>query len=144
MKDMCLAELETLARQRDELLLSIPDILLPRPDTANLPVMMSLNAGVGGTEATMCTQMLARMYQRYAEEAGWTCEVVSQTFGGSSKGVDGLKEMTMRFSGASDVYGALRWESGVHRVQRVPPNDTKGRIQTSTVAVIVSLVLGTS
>ena len=101
-------------------------------------LLLSLNAGVGGTEATMCTQMLARMYQRYAENAGWQCEIMSQTAGGSSKGQDGIKETTMRFSGHG-VYAALRWESGVHRIQRIPPNDAKGRTQTSTVAVIVGL-----
>lgn len=137
MKDLCMAELDALRAQHDEVLASIPDILLPASNTAELPVMMSVNAGVGGTEATMCAQMLARMYQRYAEDAGWKCEIMSQTAGTSSKGVDGLKEMTMRFSG-TNVYAALRWESGVHRVQRIPPNDAKGRTQTSTVAVIVS------
>jgi protein subunit release factor A len=81
------------------------------------------------------------MYQRFAEIKGWTVEVMSMTDGGNVYGHDGVKEVTMKISSGSDeVYGQLQWESGVHRVQRIPPNDAKGRIQTSTVSIIVSLV----
>ena len=140
MRALCAVELDALDAQSRSILAAIPDVLLPPPDTAHLPVMVSINAGVGGTEATLCAQLLARMYQRYAENAGWRIEVVSQTDGISSYKADGIKEMTMRISAASEednVYGKLRFESGVHRIQRIPSNDAKGRIQTSTVAVIV-------
>lgn len=93
----------------------------------------------------MCTDMLARMYQRFAMQQGWQIEIVSKTEGTESMGNMGLKEITMKFSppafgGEEDaeVYGLLQWERGVHRVQRVPANDAMGRVQSSTIAIVVS------
>lgn len=141
MKDLVQGELASLREQRQRVLQDIPAVLLPPPRNNTLPAMLSLNAGVGGDEATLCTAMIMRMYQRFAEIKGWTVEVMSMADGGNVYGHDGVKEVTMKISaGADEVYGQLQWESGVHRVQRVPPNDAKGRIQTSTLSVIVSLV----
>lgn len=140
MKDLCAAELESLRSQSDNALNDLANLLLPSAVTANLPVLLSLNAGVGGVEATLCTQLLSRMYERYAEQCGWTVETISCTAGGTVGRDEGIREITLRLSSTGDdVYGRMQWESGVHRIQRVPPNDAMARIQTSTVAVIVRI-----
>jgi peptide chain release factor 1 len=144
---MFLAEHETLCTQLDELLTQrLPLLLLPTPPTAILPVIMSLNAGIGGAEAAACTDMLARMYLRFAQQQGWQTEIVSSVETTVGQGITGLREMTIRFmppafGGEEDVevYGLLQWEKGVHRVQRIPANDAQGRVQTSTVTIVVSL-----
>lgn len=135
MRELCQVELDALHQQSMELLDELPSVLLPKASTSTLPALMSLNAGVGGDEATLCTAMLVRMYQRLAEVRGWDVEIVSRTDGCNVYGADGIKEITMKISSA---YGTLQWESGVHRLQRVPPNEKMGRMQTSTVGVIVS------
>lgn len=139
-QDLC-AQLDTLVKDR------LPLLLLPTPETFTLPLIMSLNAGVGGAEATMCVDMLARMYQRFAAQRGWQTEIVSSVDGAEAMGSSGLKEITMKFSPpaygggegeAGQVFGLLQWEKGVHRVQRVPVNDSQGRVQSSTIAIVVS------
>lgn len=137
-KDLC-DQLDLIITER------LPSLLLPVPKTFTLPVIMSLNAGIGGTEATLCVDMLTRMYQRFAQQQGWRIEIVSRVEGGDSMGTTGLKEISMKlsppeFGGEEDpeVFGMIQWEKGVHRVQRIPANDTQGRVQSSTVAIIVS------
>lgn len=143
---MFMAEHSDLCDQLDNLITErLPSLLLPVPKTFALPVIMSLNAGIGGTEATLCVDMLTRMYQRFATQRGWRIEIVSRVEGGDSMGTTGLKEISMKlsppeFGGEEDeeVFGMIQWEKGVHRVQRIPANDTQGRVQSSTVAIIVS------
>jgi peptide chain release factor 1 len=106
---------------------------------------MSLNAGIGGAEAASCTDTLARMYLRFAQAQDWQTEIVSSVETTVGQGITGLREMTIRFlpplwGGEEDaeVYGMLQWEKGVHRIQRIPLNDAQGRVQTSTVTIVVS------
>lgn len=147
-REMFMSEHEALCTQLDTLVTDrLPSLLLPVPTTSALPVIMSLNAGVGGVEATLCVGMLTRMYHRFATQRGWQIEIVSKVEGADSMGSSGLKETTMKYSppefgGEEDaeVYGLLQWEKGVHRVQRIPANDTQGRVQSSTIAIIVSII----
>lgn len=136
-------EKEELLGSLDEVLEELPSVILPPSPTSMLPAMMSINAAVGGTEAALFAEELARMYTRFAEKRQWKIEVISQTEGGAGKGTAGLREITMKFdpppySGdTEEVYGMMRWEKGVHRVQRVPATESAGRIHTSTVGIVV-------
>ena len=143
MKELFEGEITDLDAQITDLVTQqLPSLLLPPETTDNLPIMISINAGIGGDEATACAALLIRAYQRYAEINRWDVEIISQAEGAQSKGMQGVKEMTMKMkardAGTGNVYERMRWEGGVHRFQRVPPNDAKGRVQSSTVAVIVS------
>ncbi|KAK8845521.1 peptide chain release factor 1 [Kwoniella newhampshirensis] len=149
LREMFAAEHQDLRSNLDELITSsLPRLLLPPSPTASLPAMMSINAGVGGIESALCTESIARMYIRFAEKKGWKTEEISRVDGTGGKGGGGIRELTIKFEpspwgggdeseGANEVYGLLQWEKGVHRVQRIPPNETLGRIHTSTVAVVV-------
>lgn len=137
------SEHDLMIEQRNQFLQSqLPAALLPSPPTAQLPVIMSLNAGVGGAEAALWVSDLFRMYSRYAESNGWRMEIVTQIDSSAERGERGMKEVTFKLepghSLEREVYGALQWEKGVHRVQRVPITDSSGRVHTSTVAIIVS------
>lgn len=131
-------EVEELSEQLDSAIGQLPDLLLPPSETDPLALMMSLNAGVGGSEAALFAEEMARMYTRFAEKRGWKIEVPSQTEGPNGRGV---REMTIKMEPApyseGEVYGLLRWEKGVHRVQRVPQTETQGRVHTSTVTIVV-------
>jgi peptide chain release factor 1 len=137
------AEYGDLSAELDEMVTStLPELLLPPLSTAEFPVIMSINAGVGGSEASLFVEELARMYTRFAEQRGWRIEVMSQVEGPGGKGGGGFREITMKIDGSGEVYGQLQWERGVHRVQRVPATETMGRVHTSTVAVVVSELIG--
>jgi peptide chain release factor 1 len=117
--------LETLGKKAREL-------LTPRDPMEDRPAVVEIRAGTGGDEAGLFAADLMRMYKRYAEEQGWSVEMMSV-----SEGIPGsVKEaiFTVRGRGA---YGKLRWESGVHRVQRVPATESQGRIHTSAATVAV-------
>ena len=119
------AELQKLA---DEL----QRLLLPQdPDNAR-NAFLEIRAGTGGDESALFAGDLLRMYTRYAERAGWRCEIVSE----SESELGGYKEVVLRIVG-DNVFGALRFESGGHRVQRVPATETQGRIHTSACTVAV-------
>ena len=145
LREMFQAEHQSLCTQLDELVTQrLPTLLLPTPAIATLPVIMSLNAGIGGAEAASCTDTLARMYLRFAQSQDWQTEIVSSVETTVGQGITGLREMTIRFmppvwGGEEDaeVYGMLQWEKGVHRIQRIPLNDAQGRVQTSTVTIVV-------
>ncbi len=113
-------------------------MLLPRdPDDAR-PAFLEIRAGTGGEESALFAGDLLRMYTRYAEGCGWRCELISE----SPSDLGGYKEVVLRIEGAPDergvgVYGKLRFESGGHRVQRVPATETQGRIHTSACTVAV-------
>ncbi|KAH9475910.1 Peptide chain release factor 1 [Psilocybe cubensis] len=115
---------------------TFPSLLLPPSPTAHLSALMELKSGVGGSEASLFLGDLLRMYQRLVNNntmgMNWTASVVAQN---DAEG-GGVKDATVEFRGEG-AYDALRWESGVHRVQRVPATETAGRTHTSTVAVVV-------
>lgn len=123
------AELEpTVVQEREELeLLMVP----PDPTDAN-DAILEFRAGTGGDEAALFAGELMRMYMRYAEQMGWKSNVMSM----SDTELGGLKEAIVEISG-ENVYGHLKWESGVHRVQRVPETEKSGRIHTSAASVAV-------
>lgn len=108
-------------------------LLLPKDEADSRNAIIEIRAGTGGDEAGLFAADLMRMYQRYAERQGWSC----QTLDVSEGSVPGsLKEAVLEVSG-HDVYGILKFESGVHRVQRVPETETQGRIHTSAASVAV-------
>jgi len=132
MAAMARAEVEQLAadalRQEAELKL----LLLPRDPLDDRDAVVEIRAGTGGDEAALFAGDLFRMYQRYADRRGWKIEVVSASEGGAG----GYKEAVFNVRGAN-AYGDLRYESGVHRVQRVPATEAQGRIHTSAATVAV-------
>ena len=107
-------------------------MLLPSDPRDRRNVIMEIRAGTGGDEATLFASDLFRMYARYAENQRWTIEILSQ----NETGVGGLKEIAFLVKGRG-AYSRLKFESGVHRVQRVPQTESQGRIHTSTATVAV-------
>lgn len=106
--------------------------LLPKDDADPRPAILELRAGTGGEEAALFAADLLRMYQRHAEAHGWTMEVLST----AETELGGIREATARIAGPG-VFGRLKFESGVHRVQRVPSTESGGRIHTSAATVAV-------
>ena len=106
--------------------------LLPQDPTEERNALVEIRAGAGGDEASLFAGELMRMYERYAEECGWKCEHLES----SPSEVGGFKEVVLKISG-NEVFRIMKYESGVHRVQRVPATETQGRIHTSTVTVAV-------
>lgn len=125
-------ELEELTKQRDALEGQLRILLLPKDPNDGKNVFIEIRAGTGGDEAALFAGDLFRMYSRYAEEKKWKVEVlnISETGGG------GIKEVIGSIEGKK-VYSKLKYESGVHRVQRVPSTETSGRIHTSTATVAI-------
>lgn len=125
-------ELRLLRTRRDELLSKIKTLLVPRDPNDQKNVIVEIRAGTGGDEAALFAADLFRMYTRYAERRRWKTEVLSatETDGG------GYREIIFEVSGKG-AYSHLRYESGVHRVQRVPVTESQGRIHTSTASVAV-------
>lgn len=110
----------------------IHEQLIPRDPLDSHNVMIEVRAGTGGDEASLFGAELVRMYLRYAEEKGWKAELLDKADSDSG----GIKEAVIRIEGA-DVYGHLKFEAGVHRVQRIPATENKGRVHTSTATVAV-------
>ena len=113
-------------------------MLIPKDPDDSRPAFLEIRAGAGGDESALFAADLFRMYTRYAERCGWRCEIVSE----SPSELGGYKEVVVRMEGPTDspgmgVYGKLRFESGGHRVQRVPATETQGRIHTSACTVAV-------
>ncbi len=113
-------------------------MLIPKDPDDTRPAFLEIRAGAGGDESALFAADLFRMYTRYAERCGWRCEIISE----SPSELGGYKEVVLRMEGAADalgmgVYGRLRFESGGHRVQRVPATETQGRIHTSACTVAV-------
>ena len=121
----CDADLQTLDAELQQL-------LLPRDPDDERPAFVEIRAGTGGDESALFAGDLARMYTRYADRQGWRTELVSESPGE----VGGYKEVVLRIEGQG-AYGRLRFESGGHRVQRVPATETQGRIHTSAATVAV-------
>jgi peptide chain release factor 1 len=111
----------------------LPNALLPSSETEGLSALVELKAGVGGSESSLFTAELLRMYGRFARLNGWEPTVLASSENDSG----GFKDVLLEVNG-SGAYDTLRWESGVHRVQRVPATEASGRLHTSTVAAVVS------
>ncbi len=132
MRELAEAEIPGLETRRDELEKKLTELLLPRDPRDDKSVIVEIRAGAGGDEAGIFAADLFRMYTRYADERGWKSELLSQ----NSTGVGGLKEVIFEVKGKG-AYSRLKYESGVHRVQRVPVTESAGRIHTSTATVAV-------
>ena len=132
MADMTQEEIQSLEREREQLEAELQRLLLPKdPDDAR-NAFLEIRAGTGGDESALFAGDLLRMYMRYAEKIGWKCELISE----SESELGGFKEVVLRIEG-DRVYGALKFESGGHRVQRVPTTESQGRIHTSACTVAV-------
>ena len=130
------AEAEQLAERVRELDARIRDLLVPRDPADAKDVILEVKAGEGGDESALFAGDLVRMYTRYAEQRGWRTEVVSATEGE----LGGYKDISLAVKSrdpADPVYGRLKYEGGVHRVQRVPVTESQGRIHTSAAGVLV-------
>jgi peptide chain release factor 1 len=132
MRELAQAELTALEARRDALLADLKLLLVPRDPNDQKNVVLEIRAGAGGDEAGLFASDLFRMYSRYAERQGWRVEVLNL----SESGAGGTKEVTATIEGRG-VYSRLKYESGVHRVQRVPATEASGRIHTSTATVAV-------
>jgi peptide chain release factor 1 len=125
-------EIEVQERRSEELAARILEALAPRDPNDERDVIVEIRAGAGGDEAGLFAAELSRMYQRYAESKGYRVEVLNS----NPSGLGGLKEMTFAVKGKG-AYSRLKYEAGVHRVQRVPVTESSGRIHTSAAAVNV-------
>ncbi|QER42870.1 peptide chain release factor 1 [Thermodesulfobacterium sp. TA1] len=125
-------ELKILENRVDELEKLLPILLLPKDPNDEKNVILEIRAGAGGEEAALFAADLLRMYQRYAERKGWRFEILDT----NDTGLGGFKEVVAKIEGKG-AYSRLKYESGVHRVQRVPVTESSGRIHTSTVTVAV-------
>ncbi len=132
MREMARDELHRLEKERKETEEELKVILIPKDPMDTKSIIMEIRAGTGGDEAALFAADLYRMYSRYAEEKKWKIEVMSS----NEIGIGGFKEIIFSIGG-KDVYGNLRYESGVHRVQRVPATESGGRLHTSAVTVAV-------
>jgi peptide chain release factor 1 len=132
MRALAEEELVTLTARRDTLLQELKVLLIPKDPNDEKNVILEIRAGTGGDEAALFAGDLFRMYTRYAERQGWKLDVMSS----SDTGAGGLKEAIVSIEGKG-VYSRLKYESGVHRVQRVPATEASGRIHTSTATVAV-------
>ncbi len=132
MKALAEAELPGLEQRQAELEARLKDMLLPRDPRDQKSVIVEIRAGTGGDEAGLFAANLFRMYTRYAEGRGWKTEILSQ----NDTGVGGYKEVVFEIKGRG-AYSRFKYESGVHRVQRVPITESSGRIHTSTATVAV-------
>jgi len=125
-------EIDELVKDQDRLENQLRLLLLPKDPNDGKNVFLEIRAGTGGDEAALFAGDLFRMYSRYAEEKKWKVEVITL----NETGIGGLKELVASIQGKK-VYSRLKYESGVHRVQRVPSTETSGRIHTSTATVAV-------
>ncbi len=132
MRELAQEELQSLEARRDALDAEIKVLLLPKDPNDEKNVVLEIRAGTGGDEAALFAGELFRMYSRYAESQGWRIELMSS----SETGGGGIKEVIAVIEGRR-VYSRLKYESGVHRVQRVPATEASGRIHTSTATVAV-------
>lgn len=132
MADLAGLEAEALRQRLPALEQEMQLLLLPRDDDDRADIVLEVRAGTGGDEAALFAGDLFRMYLRYAQLMGWRVEIVDVSAGE----VGGYKEIIANVSGEG-VFGRMKWESGVHRVQRVPATETQGRIHTSAATVAV-------
>ena len=132
LKEMAHEEMKALDARKDALDDEIPVLLIPRDPNDEKNVILEIRAGTGGDEAALFAGEVFRMYSRFAERLGWKIDVISA----NRTGQGGIKEIIAMVEGER-VYSKLRYESGVHRVQRVPATEASGRIHTSAITVAV-------
>ncbi|WP_195277259.1 peptide chain release factor 1 [Anaerotruncus rubiinfantis] len=132
LRELAQEQYDTNKQQIDEAAQELKLLLLPRDPNDEKNVIVEIRSGAGGEEAALFAGSLYRMYTMYAESQGWNCEVL----GMSETELGGFKEISFSIDGEG-AYSKLKFESGVHRVQRVPETETQGRIHTSTVTVAV-------
>ena len=125
-------ELETLTAQKEELTEELKLLLIPKDPNDEKNVIIEIRAGTGGEEASLFAAELFRMYTRYAERQNWKLEILNS----NATGLKGFKEIIFSIEGAQ-VYSQLKYEGGIHRVQRIPATEASGRIHTSAVTVAV-------
>jgi peptide chain release factor 1 len=131
-REMAKMELEDLIAREEEMQDELKKMLIPKDPNDSKNVILEIRAGTGGDEAAIFAGDIFRMYQRFAEKQGWKMNILDLTEGTSG----GYKEIISTISG-EDVYGMMKFESGVHRVQRVPATETQGRVHTSAASVAV-------
>jgi len=131
-RDMAEEEVHATQKQLEHLDVELQKLLLPKDPKDSCNIFLEIRAGTGGDEAAIFSGDLFRMYSRYAETQGWNVEVISERPGEHG----GYKEIIARVEG-KNVYGQLKFESGAHRVQRVPETETQGRVHTSACTVAV-------
>jgi peptide chain release factor 1 len=129
---MAKQDIEKAEEDKERLEQTIRQLLIPKDPQDEKNAILEIRAGTGGDEASLFAGDLLRMYQRYCEKKGWKTALVSETEGT----VGGFKEVLLEITG-DDVYGTLKFESGVHRVQRVPATEASGRLHTSAATVAV-------
>jgi peptide chain release factor 1 len=133
MRALATEEYEVLADQlSDTVTQNFPKLLIPPSTTSHLGTLVELKSGVGGSESSLFLADLLRMYQRLANTSRWKSQIMSK----NDLENGGIKDAVLEIKGEG-AYDTLRWESGVHRVQRVPATEASGRVHTSTVAVLV-------
>ena len=132
MRELAKAEINGLEERRDELEKQIRNMLIPKDPQDEKNCILEIRAGTGGDEASLFAGDLMRMYLKYCENRGWKTVLLSESEGT----VGGYKEVQIEVTG-DDVYGILKFESGVHRVQRVPDTEASGRVHTSAATVAV-------
>lgn len=132
MKELAKMELPELEEQKDALEKQLTKLLIPKDPQDDKNAMIELRAGTGGDEASLFVGDLLGMYLRYCSKKGWKTAITSESEGTAG----GYKEVILEVTG-EDVYGTLKFESGVHRVQRVPTTETQGRVHTSAATVAV-------
>ncbi len=131
-RDMAKAELDELLPKKEAMEDLIKEMLIPKDPNDSKNIILEVRGGAGGDEASIFAGDLYRMYQRFAERMNWKMEVIDYTEGSAG----GYKEIICSVAG-EDVYGKMKFESGVHRVQRVPNTETQGRVHTSAASVVV-------
>ena len=132
LRELAKEDLSGAKKEIEELEQEIKVLLLPKDENDDKNVVVEIRAGAGGDEAALFASELYRMYNRYAERNGWKAELVSV----NEMGIGGMKEVVFMINGKG-AYSKLKYESGVHRVQRVPVTESGGRIHTSTATVAV-------
>jgi peptide chain release factor 1 len=132
MRELAQEELKSLVAKREALVAELKVLLIPKDPNDEKNVILEIRAGTGGDEAALFAAELFRMYSKYAERQGWHIDVMSS----SDTGIGGLKEVIATVEGRG-AYSKLKYESGVHRVQRVPATEASGRLHTSTATVAV-------
>ena len=132
MRELAQSEIETLGAEQERLENDLKVMLLPKDPNDSRDIVVEIRAGTGGDEAALFAADLFRMYQRHADSRGWKLEVLSS----NPTGVGGFKEIIFSVAG-EEAYGSMKYESGVHRVQRVPATEASGRIHTSAASVAV-------
>jgi len=131
-REMAREELDTFEERKEKLEEDIRILLIPKDPQDDKNAVVEIRAGTGGDEASIFAGDLYRMYTKYCETKGWKTDLVNMNEGTSG----GFKEVVFNVSG-NNVYGLLKFESGVHRVQRVPKTETQGRVHTSAASVVV-------